>query len=96
MALGGGGGSVVPVMPWEVIASNIAEAREQLQKIEARISRGAPPNESEFQIMMQHAYHHLNFAWNMRNHPVERYAQLSQEDFERWGTFPDDLAFEDA
>jgi hypothetical protein len=87
---------MMPVMPWEVIASNIAEAREQLQEIEALISRGKPPNETEFQIMMQHAYHHLNFAWNMRNHPVERYAKLSKEDFDRWEAFPDDLAFRDA
>ena len=87
---------MVPVMPWDIIASNITEAREQLQEIEVRISRGVPPTECEFQIMMQHAYHHLNFAWNVRNHPVERYVSLSQEDFERWRAFPADLAFEDA
>lgn len=83
------------VMPWEVIGSNIAEAREELQTIEARIASGNPPDEVEFQVAMQHAYHHLNFAWNMRNYPLDWYANLTREDFDRWGQFPKDLAFED-
>jgi len=84
----------MPLMPWEAIVSNIAEAREQLQEIESRIAAGDPPDDVEFQIMMQHAYHHLNFAWNMRNHPLERYAKLSDEDFNSWGRFPNDLEFD--
>ena len=78
-------------MPWGVILANIADAREQLQEIEARVHAGHPPDDIEFEVMIRHAYHHLNFAWNMRNYTLERYADLSDEDFDRWGRFPDDL-----
>ena len=42
---------------------------------------------------MQHAYHHLNIAWNVRHESDDRYANMSPEDFDRWSRFPDDLAF---
>ena len=30
------------------------------------------------QVGLLHAYHHLNFAWNIRNVPTEQYAKLTQ------------------
>ncbi len=85
----------MPKLNWEIIASNIAEARKQLEGIEARIKSGDPPEPVEFQIMLQHAYHHLNFAWNARHWPTGRYARLTQEDFEAGGKLPTDLGFAD-
>lgn len=73
---------------WEIIAADIAEAREQLQKIEGRVKAGNPPNEIELEIMLRHAYHHLNFAWNVRHKSTKRYANLSDEEFTEWGRFP--------
>jgi hypothetical protein len=81
-------------LSWPIIASNITEAREELENIERRIASG-DFDEVEFQIAMQHAFHHLNFAWNVRKQPIERYAGLSQADFDQWGSFPTDLAFDD-
>jgi hypothetical protein len=72
---------------WQIIAQNIAEAREELQLIEARLQAGEPISEVEFQIAMQHAYHHLNFAWNARDWPLKRYATLNHEDFEAGSKF---------
>ncbi len=66
---------------WNIIGPNIEDAREQLEEIEARIKAGKPPDPVEFQRMMQHAYHHLNFAWNARLWPQRRYAQLTEQDF---------------
>jgi hypothetical protein len=80
---------------WDIITSNVAEARKQLEQIEARIAGSKPPNLEEFQIMMQHAYLHLNFAWNARHQPTQRYAQLTAEDFQEWGKLPSDLEFEE-
>ena len=52
---------------WKVIATNIAEAREQLQRIEELLNAGTLPTEIELEIMLRHTYHHLNFAWNVND-----------------------------
>jgi hypothetical protein len=85
----------MPKLNCEIIALNIAEAREQLEEIEHRIKNGNPPKPVEFQIMMQHAYHHLNFAWNARHWSTKRYRHLTDKDFEAGGQQPTDLAFKD-
>ncbi len=76
---------------WEIVLSNLAEAREQLEEIELRVKAGNPPAEGEFQIMLEHAYHHLNFAWNVRRVTTERYSRLTEDEFNRWSKFPKEL-----
>ncbi len=76
---------------WEIIPSNLAEAREQLKRIELRVRDGVAPAEGEFQVMLEHAYHHLNFAWNVRRISTERYSHLTGEEFDRRGRFPEVL-----
>jgi hypothetical protein len=76
---------------WEIVLSNLAEAREQLEEIELRVKAGNPPAEREFQIMLEHAYHHLNFAWNARRVTTERYSRLTEDEFNRWSKFPKEL-----
>jgi hypothetical protein len=85
----------VPRLNWDIIAPNIAEAREQLEEIEARLMGGDPPEPVEFQMMMQHAFHHLNFAWNARHWPTSRYGSLTEADFRVAGGQPTDLDFDD-
>jgi hypothetical protein len=80
-----------PKLNWEVIASNIAEAGEELQRLEQQVAQGSLPDEIEFEIAMQHAFHHLNWAWNIRPVTNEEYGSTSQEDFVRWGSYPTDL-----
>jgi len=80
---------------WSIVASNIADAREELESIEALVAAGTPPGDVEFQVAMQHAFHHLNFAWNVRHQSLDRYANLTKEEFDRWGRFPSDLDFGD-
>ncbi|QXE86075.1 hypothetical protein KP003_17185 [Geomonas nitrogeniifigens] len=75
-------------MNWQIIKSNISEARQELERIEKEIDSADPPEEPELFLMLEHAYHHLNFAWNIRNIPTERYASMSDEDFDHWGKFP--------
>ena len=48
----------------QVIESNIKEAREQLEEVEMSLSETL--TEGELLVMLQHAYHHLNLAWNAR------------------------------
>lgn len=72
----------------QIIESNIREAREQLEKIEKMIAAGRSLSEGEYLVMLQHAYHHLNFAWNARKFRNSRYAKLSEEEFNEWGKYP--------
>jgi hypothetical protein len=76
---------------WENISYNLEDALEELQKLDGLISSGNMPDEIEFQIAMQHIYHHLNFAWNTRHDPIENYTDLTQDQFVKKGWFPEDL-----
>ena len=80
---------------WKIINSNISEARSQLQDIEKRIAKGNSLDEDELSIDLQHAYHHLNFAWNARYISTKRFANLTDEDFAKWGKYPIDIEDED-
>ena len=72
-------------MNWKIIGSNIQEAREQLEEIERLISSKKYPSEGELQVMVEHAYHHLNFAWNTRRVATKQYKRLSDEEFKSIG-----------
>lgn len=76
---------------WEIILSNLTEAREQLEKIELRVKANEAPAEGEFQVMLEHAYHHLNVAWHTRRISTKRYSRLTDEEFNQWSKFPREL-----
>jgi hypothetical protein len=79
----------------DAVLQNISEALEELERIETILKAAKTVNQIEFQINMQHAFHHLNFAWNARHWTKRRYASFSRADFESAGSFPTDLAFSD-
>jgi len=56
----------MPKLNRDIIRSNIEEAREELQKIEATLARDEPIDPVWFQVSMQHAFHHLIRAVDMR------------------------------
>ena len=70
---------------------DVTEAREQLQQIEDLLSSEAPVSEVELQILFEHAYHHLNWAWNTRSVLKSRYDALTDRDFNAWAKVPKDL-----
>lgn len=76
---------------YNVIASNIAEAREELERIEAQIKSDDKPDEGELTVAFGHAYHHLNMAWNARYVMEEKYRNLTDADFNSWSKFPSDI-----
>lgn len=81
-------------MNHKIILSNLQEAREELDKLEAKLNSSDKPDEVEFELSLRHAYHHLNFAWNIRNVETEKYKNLTDTDFREWSKFPngfDDL-----
>jgi len=77
-------------MNWKIIACNLQEAHEQLQEIEQRIGK-KNYSEAELYIDLQHAYHHLNFAWNTRKAKTKEYSKMTETDFNRWSRFPKEI-----
>ena len=75
---------------WKIIASNLAEAREEIIRLEELIEQKRLSRE-EFEIGLRHAFHHLNFAWNIRHVSTKQYANLTQEEFEVWGRYPEEM-----
>lgn len=75
---------------YEIMLLNIVEAAEELENIKSELTDHAM-SEREFRIALRHAYHHMNFAWNIRHQPTEKYAKLSSENFEKWGKYPAEI-----
>lgn len=48
-------------------------------------------DEIDFEIKMEHAYHHLNFAWNIRHIAAKRASECAAEDFNQWSKYPEEL-----
>jgi hypothetical protein len=80
---------------WDNIAYNLEDALDELQKLDKRMLSGDMPDEVEFQISMEHIYHHLNFAWNTRFFSIENHANMTKEQFIQWGKCPEDLKLYD-
>ncbi|HRH46028.1 MAG TPA: hypothetical protein PKY82_30575 [Pyrinomonadaceae bacterium] len=74
----------------KIILYNIQEAREQLEEIE-KLLNDENLSEVDFQIKLEHAYHHLNFAWNIRRAKTEKYQKLSNKNFNKWSKFPKEI-----
>jgi hypothetical protein len=72
----------------DLIAANIEEAREELESILSDLASDPEYTEGELQIALEHAYHHLNYAWHIRNVSEERAGACSQEDFVKWSKYP--------
>ena len=72
-----------------IVLGNIKEAREELEALEKRLTSDQNMNEDDLELSIRHAYHHINFAWNIRGKTSEEYAQLTDDDFNKWGSFPD-------
>ena len=75
-------------MNWEIILYNLKEAREHLEEIEKLVAEENPPSEIDFQTKLEHCYHHLNFAWNIRHSSTKKYAKMSDDNFNKWSKFP--------
>jgi len=72
----------------DLIASNIEEAKEELESILSDLAADSEYSEGEFQVALEHAYHHLNYAWHIRHVEEARARACSQEDFVNWSKYP--------
>ena len=61
----------------------------------ARQEERHPFAEGSLFVSLEHAYHHLNWAWNCRHTPEERVWHFADRDADRWDKFPDTIVFAD-
>jgi len=78
----------------ELIADNIQEAKDELEDILSEINKNNDYSDVELKIALEHAYHHLNYAWNIRNVKTEKLLECSKEDFIEWSKYPKDEIME--
>ncbi|HEV8660290.1 MAG TPA: hypothetical protein VGS96_16915 [Thermoanaerobaculia bacterium] len=69
---------------------HLTEAVQELQRLTTALTSDAVSTE-EFEIAIEHAYHHLNTAWNSRSISDEEAREHSDSDFVNWRQFPKDL-----
>lgn len=74
----------------ELIRLNIAEAREQLKEIEESLKKDEEYSEVELQHDLEHAYHHLNYAWNIRKLSDDEVSKMTEQNFASLSRYPKD------
>lgn len=72
----------------DLIRENFEEAIEQLQEIVKELRERAEYSEPELRIDLEHAYHHINYAWHIRNATESELTECSGENFSKWSKFP--------
>jgi len=80
----------MPKLNQEFILYNLKDVREQIDKI-IKLAEGGELDEIAFEADIAHAYHHLNFAWNIRHASPKRASQCIPEDFKEWSKYPADI-----
>jgi hypothetical protein len=81
----------MPKLNYDLLRHHVAEAREELQDIEKELQAAAKPDEHALQVWFDHAFHHLNFAWNARRATKNQFGNLTGENFNRWSKLPRDI-----
>jgi|GEM_PF-3231412 len=81
-------------MNWRCIRHDLVEARDQLNEIIAKVDAGDVPCEADYLVNIQHAFHHLNVAWNARRSSLAKYQGMTIRDFNRWHKFPHGAGWE--
>jgi hypothetical protein len=75
----------------DYILYNLKETHKQIESIINDLTMDDSYNELTYFNDMRHVYHHLNTAWNARNSSKEESMICSEEDFNKWRHFPQDL-----
>lgn len=68
---------------------------ERRKEYADRLAERLPLTDCDLFYSLDHAYHHLNFAWNCRRAPEERVRVCADADFVRWSRFPTGAPFLD-
>lgn len=66
------------------------ESKEQIEKTIEEIDYKSQ-SEAGLQVQIEHALHHLYFAWNVRHVPIKEYRKMGHENFNKWSKVPREL-----
>jgi hypothetical protein len=72
------------------ITQRLAEARDELDALIAHLGT-APDDDVELAIGLQHAYAHINTAWNSRALPADRLIAFTPADYVAWRAVPSEI-----
>ena len=72
----------------ELILFNLQDAVDQLNEIIDSIHNDSDYTEIEFKIDHEHAYHHMNYAWNIQHATEAEIQESSKENYKKWSRFP--------
>ena len=75
------------------VAFHLGESMREMQLLTHAMESRAVTKD-EFELALEHAYHHLNTAWNSRSISDEQAAQHTDVDFVNWRQFPKELNLE--
>ena len=78
----------------DYILLNLREALEEIERTIRKLQNESAYYEPEFRIAMEHAFHHMNIAWNARNTTKEQSFECTAKDLDSWGNFPKDIDFD--
>ncbi|HEX6993788.1 MAG TPA: hypothetical protein VF339_06535 [Gammaproteobacteria bacterium] len=73
------------------ILFQLREAAESIRTLIQEIEDDPDYDIGAYTVDMMHLYHHVNTAWNARYSTKEESDACSEEDYERWRRYPNDL-----
>jgi hypothetical protein len=73
---------------WHLVSGQLAEAREELEHLEQLVADRTARSDGALEVGLEHAYHHLNFAWNARKMSDGRFRKLTTLRFRSNSRFP--------
>jgi hypothetical protein len=76
------------------ILSNLRESKANLESMINDIEKDNDFDFEGYYSVMQHIYHHLNTAWNIRKEKEETIRKCIEEDFNTWRHFPSEFDME--
>ena len=78
-------------MQKDYILFHLNEAKEALDEIINDLKSNSEYDTPEFEVDIQHLYHHINTAWNSKFASNKEIEECSGEDFNKWRDFPTDI-----
>ena len=69
----------------------LKEAKHELDRMVDEIEKIDDYGVGEYNVDIQHLYHHINSAWNARESSKEECEECSEQNFEKWRQFPSDI-----
>lgn len=72
----------------ETILSDLREAKEELDRLIEEIEKDTDFDFDGYYVALQHIYHHLNTAWNIRKESEETIKEYPKDNFKKWRKFP--------